>query len=380
MATGISQAEKWVYGHDYPAQTPSKRLTRLEKTLFGSKQPGSIKSRFPQLYHFIEKQQRQKKLDSHKPMIAYLENKLFLQTFPSQPLDSRLIRLEKEVFGHTFLNYPTHLRVKKLTYAIPLVSQSMSIDTEDTKNLIIANTEHLSLTQSKSQKVETDLLKGDMPTITQSMLPNNEQLSHGNYLNNLYQPTPGKWLRWTNLPVKVHIQRDTLDKSSEKALALWGNHIPLQQVSTISEADIILGWQPSSHQRNNTTVITKPVLYNVSASNSKTMILINLYPIRFETAEKQLHIIAHQVGHALGLWGHSKNTADLMYPLLSLETKDFPEHLQHQKMPFATLTDPVSPTVWKNKVSERDINTLVKLYQKNSLPLDDYNPDSNTIR
>lgn len=164
----------------------------------------------------------------------------------------------------------------------------------------------------------------------------------GSYINDI-----GKGVRWENYSnIKIYIENEpNLDYLYEQAFDTWGNAIPyfgFTYVNNKEEADIICSFVDEffdtkagvTKYANNLKIINgkryfnRPVYIEVSKATIQK---------RQFTNDEILSTMIHEVGHALGITGHSKNINDVMY--------------------FST------DSYQNSSISQRDINTIDEIYK-----------------
>ncbi|NER98598.1 MAG: peptidase [Symploca sp. SIO1B1] len=180
------------------------------------------------------------------------------------------------------------------------------------------------------------------------------------------KPTPAGYLIWSEFPVKVYVERPTepaeasasarqFHKWLEDVLTAvedWSIYLPLELVTQAEDADISI-WRSSPPLKpvlnRETGRFELPRARSAEASykfylretpEASSPILSHRFTISLspEHIIKQTTASArHELGHALGIWGHSPLETDALY--------------------FSKVRNPPP-------ISARDINTLKRVYQQ----------------
>lgn len=174
----------------------------------------------------------------------------------------------------------------------------------------------------------------------------------GDYFSQV-KPSPLGYLIWSEFPVKIYLDLSGSEEDQQEwvkavmtAIREWDAYLPLQRISNRAQADIIIARSrpplnttrdPKTGKLEFSRARSARTRYEFDINNSR---LIHRMIIEISPDQASIHTLPaarHEIGHALGIWGHSSNPNDALY--------------------FSQVRD--SPNI-----SARDVNTLKKVYQQ----------------
>lgn len=157
-------------------------------------------------------------------------------------------------------------------------------------------------------------------------------------------------IRWSRMPVRVYI--DTSNPPDnwkpehkvyvEQALSKWaeasGGALSFTAITSLVNPAISVKWVKNRPDPNNPAVIgTTKLTYTSTSIVSMEILLSTSNQAGGPLSDSLMRLVSlHELGHAVGIMGHSDVDTDVMYPILDSS---------------------MSP-----ELSERDTATLVKLY------------------
>lgn len=157
------------------------------------------------------------------------------------------------------------------------------------------------------------------------------------------QPLEVGYLLWTEFPVTVAIEPPPRDpdnrwaQAARQAVAEWGAYLPLQIVDPSAPANIRLQsrWPRDQNNQRARSAETSYELFIDSHGVLRHRMRVVVRPT--QAPRYVLAALRHELGHALGIWGHSPLPTDALY--------------------FAQVADPPP-------ISQRDVNTLRQVYRQ----------------
>jgi len=195
-----------------------------------------------------------------------------------------------------------------------------------------------------------------MPAYPEGLQPSQYVPSAGDYYAEISETSESH--KWNTFPIKVSIgsvPNGNWAQGTREAFGIWKGLFPLELTAEPEEADIRFTWEMGTDIENAAGEERDWVQFRREGNEltGRRVAYISVDLSHRWSKDEMRAIVLHELGHALGLKGHSDSKGDIMY--WQMQEKSRQVRVPGIYYPYA----------WKSlvsKPSQRDLNTLIRLY------------------
>jgi len=205
-------------------------------------------------------------------------------------------------------------------------------------------------------RARVQLLKAK-PPLPAAMQPGRYVASAGDYYRWVSVSSEDKL--WSEFPVRVYLgsaPQVKWQQGAREAFDIWGAVFPMEMLATPTNADIRIDWSADVSEGGRLGEELDWTRYTRVGDQltGRLVATIRLDLSRNYTKDEMRASVLHEMGHALGIQGHSDSKKDIMYWQSQEKTRQ-----------IQTPAGIPVPFFWRSLVkepSQRDVNTLIRLY------------------
>ena len=195
-----------------------------------------------------------------------------------------------------------------------------------------------------------------LPAYPEALQPSHYVSASGDYYQEIAETSESE--RWTSYPIKVaigNVPTGNWAQGAREAFTIWKEMLPLELTAEPEDADIQFKWEGGTDVEGAVGEELDWVQFRRVGNEltGRRVAIISVDLSRNWSKDEMRAIVLHEMGHALGIKGHSSSKGDIMYFRVQEKTRQV--RVPGIYYPFA----------WKTLVSRpspRDLNTLIRLY------------------
>ncbi len=197
---------------------------------------------------------------------------------------------------------------------------------------------------------------GMLPAYPEALQPSRYVPSASDYYLDIAEASESR--KWDSFPIKVsigNVPTANWAQGAREAFSIWKDMFPLELTAEPDEADICFNWDSDMTIEGaaGEELDWVQIRREGNELTGRKVAYINVDLSRRWSKDEMRAIVLHELGHALGIHGHSESKGDIMY--WQVQEKN------HQ----VRIPGMIYPVAWKSlvsKPSQRDLNTLIRLY------------------
>ena len=197
---------------------------------------------------------------------------------------------------------------------------------------------------------------GLLPAYPEALQPSRYVPSAADYYAEIAESSESR--KWSSFPIKValgNVPEASWAQGTREAFNIWKGLFPLELTAEYEEADIRFQWGESFDFEGAAGEEMDWVQFKRQGDQltGRRVAYISVDLSHRWSKDEMRAIVLHELGHALGIQGHSSSKGDIMY--WEVQEKDHRVRVPGMAYPYA----------WKtlvSKPSQRDLNTLIRLY------------------
>jgi predicted Zn-dependent protease len=197
---------------------------------------------------------------------------------------------------------------------------------------------------------------GMLPVYPDALQPSHYVPAASDYYREIAESSESE--KWNSFPIKVwigNVPTGNWAQGAREAFSIWRQMFPLELAAESEEADIRFNWEGDTTVEGAAGEEMDWVQFRRVGSEltGRKVAFISVDLSRNWSKDEMRAIVLHEMGHALGIRGHSLSKGDIMY--WQVQEKSHQVRVPGIYYPYA----------WKtlvSKPSQRDLNTLIRLY------------------